>query len=545
MDQIRVCRAHIEQQNWKYLTAYTDHAVSGASTLRPGYQKLLEDARSHDFDVVVAEALDRLSRDQADIANLYKQLSFLDIQLVTLAEGEISELHVGLKGTMNALFLKDLAQKTRRGLEGRVRQGKSGGGLCYGYDVVREVDANGEPIRGGRRINEPEAEVVRRIFAEFAGSRSPRAIAKGLNAEAIAGPHGRAWRDTAIRGHATRGTGILRNQLYIGRLIWNRQRFVKDPATGKRLARPNPREDWVIHDVPELRIVDDELWQKVQARLDTIRDSDAVRKARKTRFWERRRAKHLLTGLVACGECDSRFASVGRDYLACSGARGRGTCSNTRSIKRAVLEDVILDGLKDRLMHPDLVKEFISAFHAEINQYRQQLDVERKAKERDLVQVARRLDGLIEAIADGLRTPGLKAKLEDLERRKAELEQELAKPHVSAPRLHPNLAELYSQKVAALQETLRDPKLRDEALDLLRNLIDQVVMRPIENGFKIELVGDIAHMVEFANDHAQSKKRAALDEAARCSVKVVAGAGFGLNLLFTARGLRPHSLQFG
>ncbi len=265
-DQIRVCRAHTEQQGWEYLIAYTDHAVSGASILRPGYQKLLEDARSDQFEIVVAEALDRLSRDQADIANLYKQLSFLDIQLVTLAEGEISELHVGLKGTMNALFLKDLAQKTRRGLEGRVRQGKSGGGLCYGYDVVREVDAEGEPIRGGRRINEPEAEVVRRIFAEFAGGRSPRAIAKDLNAESIAGPHGRAWRDTAIRGHATRGTGILRNQLYIGRLIWNRQRFVKDPATGKRLARPNPREDWVIHDVPELKIVDDELWQKVQAR---------------------------------------------------------------------------------------------------------------------------------------------------------------------------------------------------------------------------------------------------------------------------------------
>ena len=53
-----------------------------------------------------------------------------------MAEGEISELHVGLKGTMNALFLKDLAQKTHRGLEGRVRSGMSGGGLCYGYDMV-------------------------------------------------------------------------------------------------------------------------------------------------------------------------------------------------------------------------------------------------------------------------------------------------------------------------------------------------------------------------------------------------------------------------
>ena len=135
-DQIRICRAFIEREGWTYLDAYTDRALSGASPLRPGYQKLLEDARAGCFEVVVAEALDRLSRDQADVANLYKHLSFLGIRLVTIAEGEISELHVGLKGTMNALFLKDLAQKTRRGLEGRVRQGKSGGGLCYGYKTV-------------------------------------------------------------------------------------------------------------------------------------------------------------------------------------------------------------------------------------------------------------------------------------------------------------------------------------------------------------------------------------------------------------------------
>ncbi len=310
-DQIRICRAHIEQQAWEYLTAYTDHAVSGASTLRPGYQKLLEDARGHQFEVIVAESLDRLSRDQEDVAGLFKQLSFLGIKLMTLSEGEITELHIGLKGTMNALYLKDLAQKTHRGLEGRVRQVKTGGGICYGYEVVRDVDAQGNPLRGGRRINEAEAAIVRRIYAEFAGGRSPRAIAKGLNAEGTPGPRGRAWRDTAIRGHATRGTGALRNELYIGRLVWNRQRFVKDPATGKRLARPNPPEDWVIHDVPELRIVDDELWQKVQARLGAIRESDAVKKARQQRFWERRRAKHLLTGLVVCGECGSRFASPG------------------------------------------------------------------------------------------------------------------------------------------------------------------------------------------------------------------------------------------
>ena len=211
--------------------------------------------------------------------------------IVTLAEGEISELHVGLKGTMNALFLKDLAQKTRRGLQGRVLQGLSGGGLCYGYDLLP-----GET--GVRRINESEAKVIRSIFRDYAAGQSPRAIARKLNKKGIPGPSGGPWRDTAIRGHFTRGTGILNNELYVGRLVWNRLTYLKDPASGRRRSRLNPQDLWIIQEVPALRIVDDTLWEAVKARQGAIRDSDRVANARATRFWERRRSRHLLSGLV-------------------------------------------------------------------------------------------------------------------------------------------------------------------------------------------------------------------------------------------------------
>jgi len=176
--------------------------ISGASTiLRPGIQTLLQDARAGRFAVVVAEALDRVSRDQADVATLFKYLTFAGLSIVTLAEGEINELHVGLKGTMNALFLKDLAAKTHRGLRGRVEAGKAGGGLCYGYDVVKRLDASGEPIRGERRINPAQAEVVRRVFRDFAVGISPRTIARRLNDEGIPGPDGTLWTDSTLRGH--------------------------------------------------------------------------------------------------------------------------------------------------------------------------------------------------------------------------------------------------------------------------------------------------------------------------------------------------------
>ncbi|WP_316206495.1 MULTISPECIES: recombinase family protein, partial [unclassified Bradyrhizobium] len=250
-DQLRLCREHAKRERWKITSTYHDAAISGASMiLRPGIQLLLQDAQRGLFDVVLGEALDRISRDQADVATLFKHLRFAGVSIVTLAEGEISELHVGLKGTMNALFLKDLALKTHRGLRGRVEKGKAGGGLCYGYNVMKGLDANGEPIRGDREIIVEEARIVRRIFRAFAAGKSPKAIAVELNKDGIPGPLGRAWGDTSIRGHVSRGTGILNNELYAGVLVWNRQRFVKDPATGKRVSRPNPESQWIRIEVP-------------------------------------------------------------------------------------------------------------------------------------------------------------------------------------------------------------------------------------------------------------------------------------------------------
>jgi site-specific DNA recombinase len=424
-DQVHSCRSRIDSEGWKLASTYTDHAISGTSRLRPGYQKLLEDTRAGAFNIVVAEALDRLSRDQEDVAALYKHLSFSGVRLVTLAEGVINELHVGLKGTMNALYIKDLAQKTRRGLEGRVRQGRSGGGLCYGYDVVRELDARGEPVHGGRKINEAEAIVIRRIFKAFAAGKSPRAIAHELNSEHVPGPGGRPWGDTTIRGHVLRRTGLLHNELYIGKLVWNKQRYVKGPTTSRRLARLNPESAWIVYEVPSLRIIDQPLWEQVQARLGTIRNAPRTQKALEKKFWLKRRPRHLLTGLAHCGSCGAPLASVGKDYLACGAARRHGTCKNRHSIRRETVEALIIEALKHQLMAPDVVAEFVREFHAEVNrqQHVQQLGLAQKRREYD--EVSRKLGGLIEAIADGLRAAGLQAKLDQLENRKAELAVEL------------------------------------------------------------------------------------------------------------------------
>ena len=265
-DQLRICAERAAKEGWQVVERYIDQGISGASLIRPGIQKLLLDAAAGKFDVILTEALDRVSRDQEDIAHVYKRMRFLGTRIVTLSEGEVNELHIGLKGTMGALYLKDLADKTRRGLRGRIEAGKSGGGNSYGYDVVKQFNAKGEPVRGERRINSQKAAIVVRIFLEYDKGISPRAIAKQLNREGVDSPSGQGWGPSTIHGNGQRGTGILNNELYIGEQVWNRLRYIKDPQTGKRISRFNPPSEWVTHDVPDLRIIDQDLWDRVKAR---------------------------------------------------------------------------------------------------------------------------------------------------------------------------------------------------------------------------------------------------------------------------------------
>ncbi|WP_111539125.1 recombinase family protein [Palleronia aestuarii] len=520
-DQVRLCLERASRNGWTVSQTYTDMAISGASLHRPGLQSLLDEAARGRIDVVLCEALDRLSRDQADVATLYKQLSFHGAGIETLSEGEISELHVGLKGTMNQLFLKDLAAKTRRGLRGRVEAGKSGGGNAFGYDVVRRLGTDGQPVTGERTINETEAAIVRRIFAEFADGTTPLAIVRHLNDDGLPGPRGKLWRDTAIRGHLARGTGILNNKLYLGRLVWNRMRYVKDPATGKRVSRMKSEAEWITHEVPDLRIVSDDLWHQVKTRQGEIDATPAVQGIRKSRFWEKRRAEHLLTGKIVCAAYGGTVTAVGRDYLACTNARKFGTCDQPQSYRRGDLDAAVLDLLRDSLMQPDAVAEFVAAFGIAVNAKRIKEVETRKRTRAALKETEHRLAGLYDAIADGFRTPGLLQKLEEAEARKAELEAQLNTPEPSPVRLHPGLSELYRRKVADLAASLQDTTIRPKALDTLRGLIQRVKVRTdtTSGGPVLELEGAITAMIEEASPGA-------LRGVDQCSVKVVAGVGF-------------------
>ena len=449
-DQLRLCRLHAEKQGWTVVDSYTDRAISGASLLRPGVQELINDAMRGKFAVVLAEAMDRLSRDQEDIAGFFKRMTYAGVKIVTLSEGDVTHLHVGLKGTMNALFLKDLADKTRRGLRGRVEHGKSGGGLCFGYDVVKQLASNGEPIRGDRTINEAEATIVRRIFADYLDGKSSRAIAFELNREGVPGPQGSEWGPSTIHGNPKRGVGILNNELYVGRLVWNRLRYLKDPDTGKRVSRLNPEADWVIQDVPELRIVDQKIWEAVKARQQTLAYEPSA--PGENSLNERRRPKHLFAGLVQCGCCGGGYTMISKDLLGCATSRNKGTCDNRLNIRRDAFEASVLSGLQTHLMEPELFKEFCDEFTREVNRQRMERGADLTAMREELPRIDRELGKLLTAIKAGGLIEAIVEDMKRLEARKAELKGQLADAEEPPPLLHPNMAAIYHQRIAALYD---------------------------------------------------------------------------------------------
>jgi len=278
---------------------------------------------------------------------------------------------------------------------------------------------------------------------DYASGKSPRDIARQLNESDIPGPDGASWVDTTIRGQVERGTGILNNNLYIGQRTWNRTSYIKDPRTGKRVARVNPNEKWERVEVPDLRIID-------QALRDRVRPRQGATKFTMTRN---------EAGLA---------------------------------LNRAHRRQFLLSGLKDRLLAPELVERFTRELAEELAAAGREAAGARERLKAELAGVERRLQGVLGAIEDGAWNETLRTRLNELEARQETLKAELEAAGAPAPviQLHPNAAAIYRDQVARLEEALNDPVIRLEASEALRALISRVVLTPdpdAPDGLRAEL----------------------------------------------------------
>ncbi len=294
------------------------------------------------------------------------------------------------------------------------------------------------------------------------------------------------------------GTGILNNELYIGKLVWNRLRYLKDPDTGKRVSRLNPESEWATQDVPELRIIDQSLWDLVKQRQAQLALEPGTKPGDNSTLNDRRRPKHLFTGMVKCGCCGGGYSMISKDMLGCTNARTKGTCDNRLNIRRDTLEASILNGLDKHLMEPELFKEFCEEFTREVNKARMQARVSLDSAEAEIKRIDRELDALLDLILQGGAAKRINEKMVALEKRKEELSSVLGSAEESPPLLHPNLAKYYHDEITALHDQLGNVETRGRAAQMLRTLVERIELVPNGDELAIVLRGDLAAILRFA-----------------------------------------------
>lgn len=251
---------------------FPDYAKSGASVLlRDGFKAMMKAAYEGKFSVLYVENVSRLSRNNGDVQKCIEHLSFLGITVIESATNTVLDpMGAAVKGLVAHLTREQTAQMVRRGLDGIVRSGFTAGGRAYGYrSAPRHAH---EKRRGGiLLIVDDEAAIIVEIFERYAAGETPRAIAADLNRRGVKPPRGSRWAASCIHGEAARGSGILNNELYVGRIVWSKSRMVVNPNTGKRVSRRNDPSEWVRAEDEKLRILSDELWDAVAARKARVR----------------------------------------------------------------------------------------------------------------------------------------------------------------------------------------------------------------------------------------------------------------------------------
>ena len=339
------------------------------------------------------------------------------------------------------------------------------------------------------------------------------------------GPSGGTWGPSTIHGNRQRGTGILNNELYIGRLVWNRLRYVKDPETGKRVSRLNPDSGWIVQDVAGLRIVDQELWARVKTRQGALEAGRGSGDA--PGYWDRRRPRYLFTGLMRCAVCGGGIVHFNKVYVGCANARNKGTCDNRATMRRDALETAVLDGLQNRLMEPARTRIFCEEYARAMNRLHAEHNAQRTADAGALSRTERDLGRRVQALLDGVPSSAVREKMAELEARRDALRCRLAASEDNGIRLHPNMAEYYRTQIADLRAALTEAGGRMQAAEIVRKLVDRIELSPVvRSGRKtlsVSLYGRLAGILAMA-----TKAKAPLDEsdAPMRVTKLVAGVGF-------------------
>jgi DNA invertase Pin-like site-specific DNA recombinase len=508
-DQARNCRRRLESEGFTLGAHFRDEAMSGSISARPGYQKMLKAAEAREFVVLVVDDLSRLSRDQVESERTIRRLEFSGVRIIGVSDGYDSQsksrkVQRGVRGLMNEIYLDDLKDKTHRGLAGQALKKYWAGGKPYGYSLAqikdesrRDTYGNPEVIGTTLAIEPTQAAVVREIFGLYAEDYSQVAIAETLNRRKVPSP-GSSWKGRTVR--RTSGwlgstiNSLLENELYRGKYHWNKSEWRKDPDSGRRKMRVRPKSEWITNDMPELRILDEELWHRAQER----RARSKIRGAAVGAGIARGHSvgggpRYAFSGLLKCELCGSSLVIIGgsgeknRTY-GCSGNKfgGSPVCANAIGVRQTLLESKLCTPIKRDLLTP--------AFLADIERRVIQKQATRSKGATDsaprVAALRQQIENLGEAVASGgLRnSPALAQRLTAAEEELATLLAQCARPTAQIIDLPARLAKRIAKLVDGLELKINQQPHRARAA--IREICGDIPVRPDPTGkFLLARVG--------------------------------------------------------
>lgn len=338
--QLRAIKEYCKKSGHEIASIYLDEALSGTNDQREQFIKMIHDSKSGLFELVIVHKLDRFARNRYDSAFYKNELKKNGVRIVSVLEQlDDSPESVILESVLEGLaeyYSKNLAREVRKGLNENALKALHNGGVApLGFNVNKDQTYS---------INPTEAQAVRLIFDMYANGYGYNMIANALNDGGYKTKLNRLFGKNSI-------FDILRNEKYIGRYVFNKRASKK---LGNRVFKRDEEITRIDDALP--RIIDDELWNRVQLKLN----QNQKPRMNATRVY-------LLTGKLECGHCGSSYVGSsyfrGRDketkyfiYACNQRQRKNGECNN-KAIRADLLENYVLDMIRDEILSDAAIHE--------------------------------------------------------------------------------------------------------------------------------------------------------------------------------------------
>lgn len=473
-DQFRVCEQIASREGFDIVERFSDREISGGTAARPGYLAMLDAARRGEFEVILVEDISRLWRSRAEFGPRSAELEDLGVHMVTAVGDDTRRdswgLVVQIKQAMAEHQRREVSYRTKRGLEGLARDGKPTGGRAYGY---RASCVANDPKKKIRVIEPHEAKRVVWMFERYAEGWTRERLARQLNADCIPTPSA-AYPKAGKRTHVVRWTSgavtyILSNPLYKGMLVWKRTQWTPSARdSSKRRVERVDEASWITSRDESLRLVSDELWEKVQHRMRTATTPEFREAVRAGQRRVGHESAYLLGGIIRCASCGRNYVGTGIYDFICSGHDGTCQgCPNDLRFRRDEVHEAVVSLLREHWLSDESIERGLAYVRTKLRE--QQLEDDAAAQPAAEAAALRRLDEEARALRSlKLRPEALAAGLAAIEVERAALKARSRESRSARE----NRAEQLMQRLPAIVAAYRRKVMQASAILAKREYVD-------------------------------------------------------------------------